>query len=137
MITQIKEGAATQLPASNANRGSEETSVLICLHLIKAMPRKVVSVTVTQTHVKVLEDRCQRNPVASIMLLSDGQDTYSLSSRRSVLFHSDERSGTPVKVYYNFYFFNFIIMTSCGHVSTQIQIPNPNVDISFYPPISC
>jgi len=40
---------------------------------------------------KVLEDRRQRNPVASIMLLSDGQDTYSLSSRGSVLFPIDEQ----------------------------------------------
>lgn len=40
---------------------------------------------------KVLEDRRQRNPVASIMLLSDGQDTYSLSSRGTVLFPSDEQ----------------------------------------------
>jgi len=40
---------------------------------------------------KVLEDRRQRNPVASIMLLSDGQDTYSLSSRGVVLFPSDEQ----------------------------------------------
>ena len=38
---------------------------------------------------------------------------------------------------YNFYFFNFIIMTSCGHMSTQIQIPNSKVYIIFYPPISC
>ena len=34
--------------------------------------------------VKVLEDRKERNPVASIMLLSDGQDTYSMSSRRQL-----------------------------------------------------
>lgn len=40
---------------------------------------------------KVLEDRRQRNPVASIMLLSDGQDTYSLSSGGAVLFPSDEQ----------------------------------------------
>ena len=38
---------------------------------------------------------------------------------------------------YNFYFFNFIIMTSSCHLSTQIQIPNLNVDIISYPPISC
>ena len=38
---------------------------------------------------------------------------------------------------YNFYFFNFIIMTSSCHMSTQIQIPNYKVDIIFYPPISC
>ncbi|KAG6554850.1 hypothetical protein Mapa_003433 [Marchantia paleacea] len=30
---------------------------------------------------KVLEDRRMRNPVASIMLLSDGQDTYTMSNR--------------------------------------------------------
>ena len=35
------------------------------------------------------------------------------------------------------YFFNFIIMTSSFHMSTQIQIPNPKADIIFYPPISC
>ena len=38
---------------------------------------------------------------------------------------------------YNFDFFNFNIMTSGGHMSTQIQIPNPKVDITSYPPISC
>ena len=38
---------------------------------------------------------------------------------------------------YNFDFFNFIIMTSCCHMSTQIQIPNSKVYIIFYPPISC
>ena len=36
-----------------------------------------------------------------------------------------------------FIFFNFIIMTSGGHMSTQIQIPYPKADITSYPPISC
>lgn len=40
---------------------------------------------------KVLEDRRVRNPVASIMLLSDGHDTYSLSSRGG-----ERRSSTSV-----------------------------------------
>ena len=35
----------------------------------------------------------------------------------------------PLAMGYNFYFFNFIIMMSSCHMSTQIQIPNPNVDI--------
>lgn len=35
---------------------------------------------------RVLEDRRERNPVCSIMLLSDGQDTYTMSSRRQVPF---------------------------------------------------
>ncbi|BBN14069.1 Ca-activated chloride channel homolog [Marchantia polymorpha subsp. ruderalis] len=34
---------------------------------------------------KVLEDRRMRNPVASIMLLSDGQDTYTMSNRSHLL----------------------------------------------------
>uniref|UniRef100_A0A0D6QW45 RING-type domain-containing protein n=1 Tax=Araucaria cunninghamii TaxID=56994 RepID=A0A0D6QW45_ARACU len=40
---------------------------------------------------KVLEDRRDRNPVASIMLLSDGQDTYSLSSRGPTPFPTEEQ----------------------------------------------
>eukprot|EP00253_Pinus_taeda_P021383 PITA_21383 len=44
---------------------------------------------------KVLEDHRQRNPVASIMLLLDDHDTYSVSSRGSVLFpiHEQRRSA--------------------------------------------
>ena len=38
---------------------------------------------------------------------------------------------------YNFDFFNFIIMMSSCHMSTQIQIPNPKADIISYQPISC
>lgn len=35
---------------------------------------------------KVLEDRRERNPVSSIMLLSDGQDTYTMGSQRQLPF---------------------------------------------------
>jgi len=45
---------------------------------------------------KVLEDRRQRNPVSSIMLLSDGHDTYSLSSRGLVLFTSHEQRRSSI-----------------------------------------
>ena len=44
-----------------------------------------------------------------------------------------ERSGTTGL---EEHFFNFLIMTSCCHMSTQIQIPNPKADIISYPPIS-
>eukprot|EP00249_Psilotum_nudum_P011158 c22998_g2_i1 orf=358-2715(+) len=33
---------------------------------------------------KVLEDRCERNPVSSIILLSDGEDTYNIDVPRSL-----------------------------------------------------
>eukprot|EP01018_Ginkgo_biloba_P025791 Gb_04078 [translate_table: standard] len=42
---------------------------------------------------KVLEERRERNPVASIMLLSDGQDTYSLSSRGVISFNPHTTSS--------------------------------------------
>lgn len=49
---------------------------------------------------KVLEDRREKNPVAAIMLLSDGQDTYTMSSRRQLPFFatrgtSDSRRLVP------------------------------------------
>ncbi|KAH7279325.1 hypothetical protein KP509_37G014900 [Ceratopteris richardii] len=34
--------------------------------------------------VKILEDRRERNPISSIMLLSDGQDTYNINSGRQL-----------------------------------------------------
>eukprot|EP00253_Pinus_taeda_P032524 PITA_32524 len=48
---------------------------------------------------KVLEDRRQRNPVARIMLLLDGHDTYSVSPRGSVLFPiHEQRQSANVQV---------------------------------------
>eukprot|EP00249_Psilotum_nudum_P011157 c22998_g1_i1 orf=264-2606(+) len=34
---------------------------------------------------KILEDRCERNPVSSIILLSDGHDTYAIDTHGSLL----------------------------------------------------
>lgn len=40
---------------------------------------------------KVLEDRREQNPVCSIILLSDGQDTYNVGNRRQVSILSNSR----------------------------------------------
>ena len=47
-----------------------------------------------------------------------------------------ENERVAMAMGYKFYFFNFIIMMSSCHMSTEIQIPNPNVDIIAYQPIS-
>eukprot|EP01018_Ginkgo_biloba_P013633 Gb_30682 [translate_table: standard] len=46
---------------------------------------------------KVLEDRREKNPVASIMLLSDGQDTYSMSPRRVTRVVSFPQTSTEAR----------------------------------------
>ena len=66
----------------------------------------------------------------------------SLCRQRNIMEKDSQHTRTAgsdgqMAMGYNFYFFNFIIMMSCYHMSTQIQIPYPKVYIIFYPPISC
>eukprot|EP01018_Ginkgo_biloba_P031343 Gb_07921 [translate_table: standard] len=42
---------------------------------------------------RVLEDRREKNPVSSIILLSDGQDTYNVGNHRQLPFSSNSRRG--------------------------------------------
>lgn len=42
---------------------------------------------------KVLEDRRERNPVSSIMLLSDGQDTHIISNKWEVIYTNSRRAS--------------------------------------------
>lgn len=67
--------------------------------------------------VKVLEDRREKNPISSIMLLSDGQDTYSMSSGRQLPFllgggTADSRRLVPRSIRRS---------TSLGHLQIPIH----------------
>ena len=66
----------------------------------------------------------------------------SLCRQRNIMEKDSQHTRTAgsdgqMAMGYNFYFCNFIIMTSCCHMWTQIQMPNSKAYIIFYPPISC
>ncbi|CAK7332289.1 unnamed protein product [Dovyalis caffra] len=50
---------------------------------------------------KVLVDRKWKNPVCSIMLLSDGQDTYTVSSNSGTRPRTDYKSLLPISIHQN------------------------------------
>lgn len=67
--------------------------------------------------VKILEDRRERNPISSIILLSDGQDTYNMSSGRQLPFllgggSADSRRLVPRSIRRS---------TSLGHLQIPIH----------------
>ncbi|MCO5608321.1 hypothetical protein L7F22_062527 [Adiantum nelumboides] len=67
--------------------------------------------------VKILEDRRAKNPISSIMLLSDGQDTYNMSSGRQLPFllggaSADSRRLVPRSIRRS---------TSLGHLQIPIH----------------
>ncbi|KAG9445631.1 hypothetical protein H6P81_011759 [Aristolochia fimbriata] len=57
---------------------------------------------------KVMEDRRDKNPVSSIILLSDGQDTYTVTSSRAVSSRPDYQSLLPSSI--------------CGGAGSQIPV---------------
>ncbi|CAH1443523.1 unnamed protein product [Lactuca virosa] len=61
---------------------------------------------------KVMEDRCEKNPVASIILLSDGQDTYTVTVTASS--NSNSNSGAQNRSNYQ------LLLPGVG---TGIKIP--------------
>ncbi|KAI5068431.1 hypothetical protein GOP47_0016776 [Adiantum capillus-veneris] len=67
--------------------------------------------------VKILEERREKNPISSIMLLSDGQDTYNMSSGRQLPFllggsTADSRRLVPRSIRRS---------TSIGHLQIPIH----------------